>query len=100
MAETARPEERSVPRTWNTRGLIELVAIIVTPGALVTALLFYFGWIRTRSLYLFFGVEPALLNFQSVDYLLRSSEILFRPIIIGILSTFAIAFLGPSWPSA
>ena len=73
------------------RGL-QVVTAIVAPTTLLTALLFYFGWIRTNALFQYFGVDATLLGFSTQDYLLRSSEALYVP-----LGTLLVVGLAAVW---
>ena len=66
-------------------GTMQAVAAVVAPASLLTALLYYFGWIRSYTLFSYFGVDVAVLGFTTQDYLLRSVEPLYGPIGIGLL---------------
>jgi hypothetical protein len=50
-----------------------------SPTTVLTALLFYYGWVRTNALFQYFGVDATVLGFTTQDYLLRSSEALYVP---------------------
>jgi hypothetical protein len=69
-----RPEER-VAR------LVEWVAAVAGPLTAVTAVLYFFGWTRTSALFGYFGVDPAILQFQLTDYLARSAGPAFGPAV-------------------
>lgn len=49
------------------------------PMALLTAWLYYVGWVRTNSQARYFGVDPSLLGYSTTDYILRSVTSLFGP---------------------
>jgi hypothetical protein len=71
----------AVPTAWRVAG------IVLSQTALLTALLFYFGWARSRETYGYFGVDVELLGFSASDYLLRSVNSAFRPLmVIGIVA--------------
>jgi hypothetical protein len=54
--------------------------------AVLTAMLFYFGWARTNATYRYFGVDLSLLKFSTGDYVLRSVNSVYKPLLaIGIL---------------
>ena len=53
---------------------------VVAPATFLTALLYYFGWIREGAVFGYFGVDQSTLGFSTTDYLLRSAEIAFRPL--------------------
>jgi hypothetical protein len=72
--------------------VLQVVTAIIAPTTLLTALLFYFGWLRTNSLFRHFGVEATALGFTTQDYLLRSGEALYAP-----LGTLLVAALAGLW---
>jgi hypothetical protein len=84
------PRERGA-----VRGTIEVLTRIIAPVTLITALLFYFGYVRTASVWLAFGVDPSVLELSVNDYLLRSVRSVFWP--LAILLAFG---LGASWGHA
>jgi hypothetical protein len=78
--------EPGAERIWRVAGLV------VSQTALLTALLFYFGWARTRATFGYFGVDVSLLGFSTSDYLLRSANSAYRPLLVtGIVALLAVA---------
>ena len=63
---------------------IERLATLLSPIALATALLYYFGWVRSVVQARALGYDAALSTFSTEDYLLKSVNILFIP-LIGLL---------------
>lgn len=64
-----------------------IAGAVLPQTALLTGLLFYFGWVRTRETYAYFGVDVELLDFSTSDYLLRSVNSAFPPLMaIGLLT--------------
>jgi hypothetical protein len=61
-----------------------LILSIGSPLALLTTLMFYFGWVRTQVQAHELGYDAAVLNFSTTDYLLKSVNVLF-PIVAAIL---------------
>ena len=61
---------------------LELLSSIVAPVTALTALLYYFGWVRSGALFGYFGVDQAVLGFSTQDYLLRSAGVAFRPALV------------------
>ncbi|BCL12307.1 hypothetical protein [Micromonospora sagamiensis] len=55
---------------------------LVSQTAVLTALLYYFGWVRTKTTYGHFGVDTRLLDFSTTDYLLRSLNSVLTPLIV------------------
>jgi hypothetical protein len=58
-----------------------LLTAVGSPIAVVTALLFYFGWVRTRFQARTLGYDPAILQLSVQDYLLKSINVLFLPFV-------------------
>src|SRR5512132_3026246 len=85
------PDTGKRPAIGLERGL-QVVTAIVAPTTLLTALLFYFGWIRTNALFQYFGVDATTLGFTTQYYLLRSSEALYVP-----LGTLLVVGLAALW---
>jgi hypothetical protein len=50
--------------------------------ALLTALLLFFGWARTQATFAYFGVDLALLDFSTTDYVLRSVNSAYHPLLL------------------
>jgi hypothetical protein len=88
---TGAPATVTRPTMGLERGL-QVVTAIIAPTTLLTALLFYFGWIRTNALFQYFGVDATVLGFTTQDYLLRSSEALYVP-----LGTLLVVGLAALW---
>ncbi|MGH3901700.1 MAG: hypothetical protein ACRDTA_26290 [Pseudonocardiaceae bacterium] len=57
--------------------IVELIPTVVAPLALVTAILGYIGWVRTRAFYNYFGLSSSLVSLSPQDYVLRSAEPIF-----------------------
>ncbi len=70
MSETNRKDKEAL-----NQKLIELATTVVAPITLITALLVYFGWIRSKSYYGYFGINQGLLRLSVQDYLLRSTDV-------------------------
>ncbi|WP_157749644.1 hypothetical protein [Jatrophihabitans sp. GAS493] len=73
------PESSAVSSAAIERA-IQLVAGIIAPTTLLTALLYYFGFVATDSFYEYFGVDAATVQFSTQNYLLRSVGALYVPI--------------------
>jgi hypothetical protein len=82
------PSDEPVARA---RGVLELVALVLAPTTIVTALAYYFGWVLTNSRASYFGVDASALGFTTQDYLLRSADALFVP--LGTVLVLALALL-------
>ncbi len=64
---------------------------LVAPTAVITALLFYFGWARTDAAAEAAGLDQSLFGYSTNDYLLRSVSPLFKPFGLGLLAVVLIA---------
>jgi hypothetical protein len=75
--------------------VLQILGSIAAPITVATALLYYFGWVRAQSLYGSFGVNVALLDFTTADYLLRSITPMFLPLMVGALAAVLILRAHP-----
>ncbi|WP_154674042.1 hypothetical protein [Nakamurella lactea] len=55
---------------------------MVAPTTLATALLFYFGWAHLYWFFNYFGIDATVLGPSTTDYLMRSVDALFIPLIV------------------
>jgi hypothetical protein len=79
MADGARePERRSLD-------VADLLKYIGSPIAVGTALLFYFGWVRSNAQAEAFGVDISVFEMSTDDLILRSINVLFYPLIVSLL---------------
>lgn len=62
--------------------LLRILGTIVAPTTLLTALLFYFGWMHAYFFFEYFGVNSTLLGLTRQDYLMRSIDGLFVPLAV------------------
>jgi hypothetical protein len=70
-----------------------IAGAILGQGALVTALLLYFGWARTRATFAYFGVDLSLLDLSTTDYVLRSVNSAYHPLLLLGLAVVAAVLL-------
>jgi hypothetical protein len=81
-ASTARDEPSEVP-VRSIRSTLRAVLLVVGPTALVTGLLYYFGWTRTNAQAQELGLDESLFGYSSSDYILRSVSSMYWPLFIG-----------------
>lgn len=62
--------------------LWRLATGILGQTALLTALLLFFGWARTQATFAYFGVDLSLLDFSTTDYVLRSVNSAYSPLLM------------------
>jgi hypothetical protein len=84
--------EPAVGRSTET---LQVIAAVVSPVALATALLFYFGWVRSQAQAEAFGAEVSIFEMTPEDLVLRSVNVLFFPLLIALLLALAALRLDP-----
>ena len=89
--DTDRPAES--PPASSVGNALRLVATIGSPIAIVTALLFYFGWVRASVQARQLGYDTAILDWSTQDYILRSILVLFVPLMALLLFTLLLIWL-------
>ena len=104
---TARPDP--APSRWGSLlDQLSTIAGIVAPTTVVTALLYYYGYVATYARFGYFGVDLATLRLPTQELVLRSVAVLYVPcaviLILGIAYLLArnrtrTALASPSlWP--
>jgi hypothetical protein len=71
--------------------VLQLISLVVAPTTLLTALLYYFGWLSTNRFSRHFGIDPSTLGFSTQDYLLRGIRPGFPSLIF--LAAFGLLFV-------
>src|SRR3954447_5706096 len=71
---TEDPSTKAAAR-WQT--LAGAISSVVAPITLVTALLVYTAWTRTKTFFAYFGVDSSVLGLSVQEYLLRSADTAF-----------------------
>ncbi|MFI7344307.1 hypothetical protein ACIBUY_40970 [Streptomyces sp. NPDC050085] len=89
----ARPPRPGTPDTSEIRRLGALFGAVAAPTSFVTALLYYFGWHHAYWFFEYYGVNSTLLGLGTVDYLMRSLDALFVPMMV-IAASALLAFWG------
>jgi hypothetical protein len=59
---------------------------VIAPVSLLSAVLFYFGYVSARSQYEYFGIDVDTVGLGSQDYVMRSPQPLLVPLIVLTLS--------------
>ena len=85
--------------TTDAARLLRLIGAIVAPTTLVTALAYYFGYRREEAFAGYFGIDPSVVSFSTSDYVLRSVDGLFVPILAVLLVAFAGVCVRPLLPA-
>ncbi|MEV4641157.1 hypothetical protein AB0J80_27825 [Actinoplanes sp. NPDC049548] len=69
---------------------------VVSPVAVGTVLLFYFGWVRTKTEAAALGYDSKILEFTTADYVLRSINVLSLP-VVAVLVLMLIVLHAHRW---
>lgn len=59
-----------------------MATTFVAPATLLSALLFYFGYVSSRAQYLYFGVDVDAIGLSTRDYVMRSPQPLLVPLLV------------------
>ena len=73
--------ERPAERRIDQEAVWKLGGAIVGQTALLTALLLYFGWARTKTTYGYFGIDVSLLDLSTTDFVLNSVNSAYNPLL-------------------
>ena len=85
-------EEPALRRSTET---LQVIAAVISPVALATALLFYFGWVRSQAQAEAFGADVSIFEMTPEDLVLRSVNVLFFPLLAGVLLALGALRLDP-----
>jgi hypothetical protein len=88
---TALTASKSREQTDRVPLLIKLFTEIASLLAIATALLFYFGWVRSSAQAHAFGTDVSLFGMSTQDFVLRSTDVIFLPALaVLLLSVLAV----------
>ena len=88
-ADPAGASEDASPKAVTWPSWLSTLATFGSPLAVATALLLYFGWVRADAQARELGYDVALLRYSTSDYVLRSVNVLFFPLIALLVSALA-----------
>jgi hypothetical protein len=75
------PPRRSESDRGGISERLKTVLSVASPLAVGTVLLFYFGWVRTKTEAAGLGYDAKILEFTTSDYVLRSLNVLSVPVV-------------------
>ena len=78
----ATPEQPRRRGAMQAMQAVESVSSVIAPLTVVTALLFYVGWVRTRAFFNYFGVGSTLVGYTPQDYVLHSAEVSIGAVLL------------------
>ncbi|MFG2500706.1 hypothetical protein ACGFSB_21125 [Streptomyces sp. NPDC048441] len=90
---TQPPDEPGATGAAAIRRFGALFGAVAAPASFVTALLYYFGWHHAYWFFYYFGVNATTLGLGTTDYLMRSLDALFVPMVT-IAAIGLVAFWG------
>jgi hypothetical protein len=61
---------------------VSFATTIVAPATVLSALLFYFGYVSSRAQYEYFGVDVDTIGLSTQDYVIRSPQPLLVPLLL------------------
>jgi heme/copper-type cytochrome/quinol oxidase subunit 2 len=72
---------------------LSLGASVVAPITIISALLFYFGYVSSRAQYAYFGVDVDTIGLSTQDYVMRSPQLLLVPLLVLVMIAVALVAL-------
>jgi hypothetical protein len=69
---------------------------IVAPTTVLTAVLFYFGYVSARAEYEYFGLDVDTTGLSTQEYIMRSGQTLFVP-LLGLILVTAVLLMLHAW---
>ncbi|TMQ97115.1 hypothetical protein ETD83_20565 [Actinomadura soli] len=77
------PSEAAAASSGGDRAIGQLVEVagrVLASTGVLTAILYYFGYVRERSLFAYFGIDLGTVGFTTTDYLVKSAGPVFSPL--------------------
>jgi hypothetical protein len=72
---------------------VRSVATVIAPATALSALLFYFGYVSSRSQYEYFGIDVDTVGLGTQDYIMRSPQPLLVPMLVLTLAGIGVLAL-------
>jgi heme/copper-type cytochrome/quinol oxidase subunit 2 len=72
---------------------LSLGASVVAPITVISALLFYFGYVSSRAQYAYFGIDVDTIGLSTQDYVMRSPQPLLVPLLALVVIAVALVAL-------
>ncbi|WP_454197620.1 hypothetical protein [Nocardia sp. Marseille-Q1738] len=77
------------------RVVLSAAGAITSQALVVTAMLYYFGQVYTRTWFAHFGIDVGMLGYSIPDYVVRSVNGAYWPALLALLAAVALAGLRP-----
>jgi hypothetical protein len=68
-------------------------ASVIAPASVISALLFYFGYVAARAQYAYFGIDVDMVELGTQNYIMRSPQPLLVPLLLFTLLGAAVLFV-------
>jgi hypothetical protein len=68
---------------------VGVIGLFIAPTTIITSVCYYFGYIWTREYLSYFGIDSNAIGYTSSDYVLKSVNVLFAPILVLVLGLAA-----------
>lgn len=85
MADETKEAAAAAPAGLGFERWMGFLSSFVAPLTLVTALLFYFGYVSTREFFRYFGIDVDIVGLSSQEFVMRSPGALFIPVMVLLL---------------
>lgn len=85
-ADAGQAAPSPLSRLWSVAGSV------VAPASLVTATLFYFGYVSARAQFEYFGVDVDVLGFSTQEFVMRAPQPLLVPALVVLLLSGGLAW--------
>lgn len=82
------PQTPTDDHTGSLKATFRGIGSVVAPTSAITALSYYFGWVRTSTQAELLGLDDSLLGYSTQDYLLRSLSSMFAPLVVAVVVVF------------
>jgi hypothetical protein len=89
----SRIRSGGAPERAGLSGVVSNLGSFVSQIAVLTALLYYFGWARTAAIYDYFSINTNITGYSTSDYVLRSAQPVFAPALFVALLMLALAII-------
>lgn len=89
-------EGQAQPAARRLQELVGSVSSVVAPITLISAVLFYFGYVYTTTEYAYFGLDVDTIGLSTQEFIMRSPTALLTPLLAAALVTAAVA-LAHGW---
>jgi len=86
------PDDEAEASPGNLARIWGVVGNVIAPATLVSALLFYFGYVSARAQFAYFGVDVDTLGFSTQEFVMRAPQPLLVPTLVLLVVTAALAW--------